>query len=540
MATFRNGRWYDSYQGDFNDRTDSGADSLYITGDEHKQSMAGYKSAWEEGNKEFLAAQAAGNSEGMEVARKKMDDAHMGAESLRELYGYLGGTNGGAYNVLAKLAVDGNTGSTGGVGSVNGGSSFTYASAPDYASKYQGQIDELTKEILGRAAFEYDPFKDPTYQQYEQSYRENGRRAMQDTLGQVSARSGGLASSYADRASQQAYDGYMSELADKIPDLKQLAYQMYMDDLNGKRADLSLLTGLDDRDYQKFLTELGQYNTDRQFAYGVNRDNVLDNQWTQEFLRKNFESDRDFTYGVSRDNVSDDRYNQEWEYKQSQDVLSRGDTERQNALDRISTYLASGGKAENLDDALVATSGLTDVELASLEAEFARQRSMEDERFAMDKAESNAAIQAKTASTNKSSGGSSSSSSTKDKYQDKSSNYYRIKATAAEYGDAEDVQAYLDRMIEQGYITVEEGAEMFALDLGYDPSDLSGMDDVGVYSSGAPTTFDELRAAFPNKPRPHDERDFKEAKSRGESWAVQYKTYQDYLTGMYEKWSKER
>ena len=42
-------------------------------------------------------------------------------------------------------------------------------------------------------------------------------------LGQVAARTGGLASSYAGSAAQQTYDGYMSALADKVPELRQLA-----------------------------------------------------------------------------------------------------------------------------------------------------------------------------------------------------------------------------------------------------------------------------------------------------------------------------
>ena len=83
---------------------------------------------------------------------------------------------------------------------------------------------------------------------------------------------------------------------------------------------------------------------------------------------------------------------------------------------------------------------------------------MEDQ-FAADLAASKAATAAKYASSSKTSSGGGSGGSGKDKYQDKSSNYYRIQKQAAGYDDVEDVQAYLDRMIDQGYITAEEAAE---------------------------------------------------------------------------------
>ncbi len=79
-------------------------------------------------------------------------------------------------------------------------SGFRYENAPSYVSRYQSQIDSLANGILNRPAFSYDPENDPVYQQYRDSYTRNGQRAMADTLGQVSARTGGLASSYAETA----------------------------------------------------------------------------------------------------------------------------------------------------------------------------------------------------------------------------------------------------------------------------------------------------------------------------------------------------
>lgn len=105
----------------------------------------------------------------------------------------------------------------GGGGRGNGGGGFSYEAAPTYTSRYQNQIDDLTRQILNREAFSYDPEKDPTYQQYKESYTRSGERAMQDTLGQVSARTGGLASSYAAAQRSRPMTTTWGQLADKIP-----------------------------------------------------------------------------------------------------------------------------------------------------------------------------------------------------------------------------------------------------------------------------------------------------------------------------------
>ena len=130
------------------------------------------------------AATAAWNKTSAAGDQAGMDAAHRQAEAIRKRYNYSGGEDGSQYIP---------------------GTQFTYANAPSYTNRYQDKIDELTREILQREAFSYDPEKDPLYLQYKDSYTRNGQRAMQDTLGQVSARTGGLASSYAGSAAQQSW-----------------------------------------------------------------------------------------------------------------------------------------------------------------------------------------------------------------------------------------------------------------------------------------------------------------------------------------------
>lgn len=270
---------------------------------------------------QYNAAREAGNQAGMQAA-------HDAAEALRAKYSYSGGGDGSQY---IKLPQD------------LGAKDFSYESAPAYVNKYQSQIDQLAGQILNREKFSYDPETDPLYQQYADSYTRNGQRAMQDTLGQLSARTGGLASSYAGTASQQTYDNYMAALADKVPELQQLAYSMYRDEGNDQRANLEMLMALEQGDYAKYADLLGQYNEDRSFDYGV------------------FADDRSFDYGLSRDKTEDARYADEtaWNRQTYQD-----ETAYSRSLQKAQTLAAAG------DFSGYKALGYTDAEIANMKASY--------------------------------------------------------------------------------------------------------------------------------------------------------------------------
>ena len=266
-----------------------------------------------------------------EAGKTSWDDAHAFVENIRKQYGYSGDSDGSKYIPI-------------------GTEKFTYESAPSYTSKYQSQIDDLTEAILGRDPFEYNYEDDPNYQQYKESYTRSGQRAMQDTLGQVSARTGGLASSYATTASQQTYDNYMAALADKIPELRQLAYAMYQDEGNEMRANLEMLMALEQGDYAKYQDLLTQYNADRNFDYGIYRDDISDTRYDQEW-----------NYQVGRDEIEDQRYEDEtaWnrEHYESEEEYNR-------ALEKAQTLAAAG------DFSGYKALGYTDAEIANLKSAY--------------------------------------------------------------------------------------------------------------------------------------------------------------------------
>jgi hypothetical protein len=206
---------------------------------------------------------------------------------------------------------------------------FTFnETAPTFNDKYAGKIDTTLNEILNREDFSYDHTQDDTYKQYEKTYTREGDRAMRDTLAQVAARTGGMASTYAVGAAQQANQYYQQQLADKIPELKQLAYDMYLSNLNQKRGDLDMLRVARQDDYGMFRDGVLDYYTNRDFAYGQHRDAVGD-----------WQTDRNFDYGIYRDDISDQNYIAESLYGQNQDSIANQRAQEQLALQQAAQAL---------------------------------------------------------------------------------------------------------------------------------------------------------------------------------------------------------
>lgn len=239
------------------------------------------------------------------TTQEEKDYWHGKAEELRESYGYLGGDDGSEYLPIPQQKQPG----------------FSFSSAPTYNDQYSARIDELLNQILNRDSFSYNAQEDELFKQYQDQYTREGERAMKDTLGQMAARTGGLASSYATSAAMQQNNYYMQQLSDKIPELYQLAYQMYLDDIDLQVQDLGLLQNASETSYDRYRDTMADWRDDRNFAYNKYRDDVADGQWQTGFDRDVFESDRDFDYMVGRDEIEDARYDEQWAYEMAQDQL---------------------------------------------------------------------------------------------------------------------------------------------------------------------------------------------------------------------------
>ena len=220
-------------------------------------------------SQEYYDAKARNDARGMA-------DAHNAANQARNWFGY---SAENARDDINSVIMGGSP-----TGAIGGGTfpQFSYQGAPQYVSQWDSIIQDLADQILNREPFTYNYLEDPNYIALKGMYTREGDRAMQDTLGSVAARTGGMASSYAASAASQANNYFMSQLSDKIPELQQIAYDAYMAGIDSKRDDLSMLMGLESTDYSRYLDSLSQWNTDRNFGYGVWRDQVNDQRYEDE------------------------------------------------------------------------------------------------------------------------------------------------------------------------------------------------------------------------------------------------------------------
>lgn len=105
---------------------------------------------------------------------------------------------------------------------------------------YAAEIDQLLDSLLG-ADFDYDPASDALYGAYRKQYLREADLAAEDALGDAAALTGGRASTAAAAAAQQAGNYYRAKAADKLPELAQLAYDMYLGSQDDRRDTLDAL-----------------------------------------------------------------------------------------------------------------------------------------------------------------------------------------------------------------------------------------------------------------------------------------------------------
>lgn len=166
----------------------------------------------------------------------------------------------------------------------------------DYVSKYGDQIQTILDQILNRKNFEYDFNADPMYQMYKDRYIQQGKMAMQDTLGDAAALTGGYGNSYATTAGNQAYQSYLQGLNDIIPDLRAEAYNEWLNEGDRLNSNLSILQGLDDTDYGRYRDKVSDYKDDLNYYYSKYGD-MSDREYNRYLNDADaWESDRAYWY----------------------------------------------------------------------------------------------------------------------------------------------------------------------------------------------------------------------------------------------------
>lgn len=138
-------------------------------------------------------------------------------------------------------------------------------------TSYTDKINDIMGQIENRKPFAYDFNTDPLFQQQLQSAMRSGKLAMQDTMGQASALTGGYGSTYGQAVGNQAYNQSVSEAYDSLPDYYGLAYNAWQDETNGLYNQLGMYQNADDTEFSRLAN-----------AYALNMQNAA-NMYDQEY-----------------------------------------------------------------------------------------------------------------------------------------------------------------------------------------------------------------------------------------------------------------
>ena len=222
-----------------------------------------------------------------DYARASTDDAramaNAKANSLRSAYGgYTGGEDGSRY------FLDNPTPSS--------------YQTEDFSYSRQGDLDGATDKMVNRQEWSYNPNTDPYWQAAKKQYLREGNRAMQDTMGNYAGMTGGMPSTAAISAANQASNYYNSQLTDKLGEYMNQDYQRYIDSVGLDFDTLSALKSLRD-------TERADYDADRNYGYS---------QWTDNLAYRDEREQADYDRKWNEDARTYERDKYEREYRDDQ------------------------------------------------------------------------------------------------------------------------------------------------------------------------------------------------------------------------------
>ena len=200
---------------------------------------------------------------------------------------------------------------------------------PIYANSYEDEIREVYDSIVNREQFTYDVNADALYNQYKDQYVSLGKLAMQDTMGQAAMMTGGYGNSYAASVGNQAYQSYLSQLNQVVPELYGMAYDRYRQEGQDLLNQYNMLGDMRDTEYNQYLNELNQYWNNVNY-----HKQLLDDAYNQGYTANRdaynmYIDERNFAYQQQQDALAQQNYLNEFEYKKLQDALAQQNYEKE-------------------------------------------------------------------------------------------------------------------------------------------------------------------------------------------------------------------
>lgn len=202
-----------------------------------------------------------------------------------------------------------------------------------YQSQWQNQLNEVMDKILNREKFSYDLNGDALYQQYKDKHIQQGKMAMQDTMGQAAAMTGGYGNSYAASVGNQAYQASLQNLNDIVPELYQMAYDRYNQEGQDLLNQYGIVSDRENTDYGRYRDTMSDFYTERDYLtnrYDSER-NFDYSKYTdgRDFAYGKYSDDRNLAYTDHRNTIADQQWDAEFDEAIRQANASLTEQQRQ-------------------------------------------------------------------------------------------------------------------------------------------------------------------------------------------------------------------
>ncbi len=134
-------------------------------------------------------------------------------------------------------------------------------------TSYTDQVKGMMDQIMNREDFKYDMESDMLFQNYLDSSMADGKMAMQHTMGQAAALTGGYGSTYATSAANQAYNAYIQDAYDNLPEYYNLALEAYNMEGQEMYNQYAMLSAEDQKEYDRMYSAWSANYTNAQQMY---------------------------------------------------------------------------------------------------------------------------------------------------------------------------------------------------------------------------------------------------------------------------------
>lgn len=172
-------------------------------------------------------------------------------------------------------------------------------------TSYTDKVNNLMDQIANRPKFQYDMDTDSLFQNSLQSAMVSGQTAMQDTMGQAAALTGGYGSTYATSAANQAYNSFIQDAYANLPDYYNMALDAYNMEGQNMYNQLGMYQTADDTEYSRLANAYQANFANANDIYGKE----YDNYWQTTGMNQSAaQFNAEMAYKAARDQASDAKW----------------------------------------------------------------------------------------------------------------------------------------------------------------------------------------------------------------------------------------